>query len=133
MSRFADYSDRFSYPCLSVPLTVLVVLRDAILVAWSMYVRYLTIPEPKSLLKFLDVRLATAEIRPSLVSKVNTGVQLTVISSAILSPVLDVVGHPALTLLFGVAATTTLLSGWGYIRAGGSYRIPRLRRARTRT
>ena len=107
-------------------------MRDAMLVAWSMWVRFKTLPEPKSLAKFFDVTLATAEIKPSLMSKVNTGVQLVVISSAIASPVLGFAGHQLLPPLYGVAAGTTLLSGWGYVKAGGSYRVPALLRTRRR-
>lgn len=86
--------------------------RDVILVIWSMWIRYKTLPDPKSVSKFFDVTLATAEIKPSFMSKVNTGVQLTVVSSAIAAPVLDFVGHPLLTVLCGTAAVTTLWSGW---------------------
>ena len=37
-------------------------------------VRYKTLPKPNCLSQFFDVTLATAEIKPSLMSKVNTGV-----------------------------------------------------------
>ena len=113
----------FRFSNLSAALTAFVISRDGILVLWSMWVRYKTLPEPKCLSQFFDVTLATAEIKPSLMSKVNTGVQLAVISSAISAPVLGFVGHPLLPALYAAAAVTTLWSGVGYIIAGGSYKF----------
>lgn len=104
-----------------VSLTVCVIVRDAILILWSIWIRHKTLPEPKSLRQFFDLTLATAEIKPSLLSKCNTGLQLCSISCAIAAPVVDMMSHPLLPPLFLATGATTLISGLGYVAAGGAY------------
>jgi hypothetical protein len=53
-----------------------------------------------TLKKYFDVSAATAQVQPTTVSKVNTAFQLTLVASALASPVFQFVGHPAFTALW---------------------------------
>nr|QFF91422.1 cardiolipin synthase 1 isoform 3 [Potamotrygon motoro] len=53
------------------PLTVMVLLRDVILVAAGFYIRYRTIPTPRTLSKYFNPCYATAQLKPTFISKVR--------------------------------------------------------------
>ncbi|XP_005105658.1 probable cardiolipin synthase (CMP-forming) [Aplysia californica] len=98
-----------------VPLTVLILGRDAGLIAGSFYVRYTSLAPPRTLSRYFDVSHVTAKLYPSLISKVNTAFQLSYVACTLASPVFDFVGHPWLQALMYTTATTTFLSGADYV------------------
>jgi cardiolipin synthase len=55
-----------------LPLTVLILSRDAVLIAGSFYVRYLIIPPPKTWSKFWDIERSGFKITPNLLGKVTS-------------------------------------------------------------
>ncbi|KAI5706991.1 hypothetical protein M8J75_013268 [Diaphorina citri] len=57
-------------------LTGLIILRDSLLVGAGFYVRYVSLPKPRTLSRYFDVTLVTAQLAPTFISKCNTSVQL---------------------------------------------------------
>nr|QFF91420.1 cardiolipin synthase 1 isoform 1 [Potamotrygon motoro] len=49
----------------------MVLLRDVILVAAGFYIRYRTIPTPRTLSKYFNPCYATAQLKPTFISKVR--------------------------------------------------------------
>ena len=59
-----------------VPLAILILGRDIILGIAAIYYRYISLPPPKTLARYWDFSLPSAEVRPTEISKVNTALQL---------------------------------------------------------
>lgn len=97
-----------------VPLTALILSRDAGLILASFYIRYMTLAPPRTLSRYFDVSHVTAKLHPSNLSKANTALQLLYVACTLASPVFDYVGHPMLQGLMYITATTTFLSGADY-------------------
>ncbi|KAI1302404.1 putative cardiolipin synthase (CMP-forming) [Halotydeus destructor] len=93
-----------------VALTALIIARDVVLVFSGCVIRYKSLPPPKTVSRFFDVTMATAQLSPTLISKINTGVQLAMVSAALGAPVFDYTSSPALQWLFYITATTTVMS-----------------------
>ena len=101
---------------MSKPLVALIVSRDIGLVCLSFYMRYRTLPPPRTLSRYFNVSVAPAEIRPTTISKLNTALQLTLVCASVAAPVFSFVDHPALQALAVAVAATTIISGLGYVR-----------------
>jgi len=98
-----------------VPLTVLILGRDAGLILGGFYVRWISLSPPKTIKRYFDGSHVTVKFYPSQISKWNTGVQFAFVAMALASPVFDFVGHPLMTLFMYTTATTTFLSGADYL------------------
>lgn len=59
-----------------MPLAVLILGRDVLLGLVALYYRYISLPAPKTLARYWDFSLPSAEVRPTGISKVNTALQL---------------------------------------------------------
>ncbi|KAK7615983.1 CDP-alcohol phosphatidyltransferase-domain-containing protein [Phyllosticta citricarpa] len=70
------------------PLAILIFGRDASLAIAAIYYRYASLPTPKTLVRYWDFSLPSAEVHPSTVSKVNTFLQLALIGLTLLFPVI---------------------------------------------
>lgn len=104
-------------------LTGAIIARDVILVTAGFVIRYKSLPPPFTLAQFFDVTYATAQLTPTLISKVNTGVQLILVGTTLSAPVFGFVGHPFLEFLWYTTGTTTLLSLISYIWSKNTYKI----------
>lgn len=104
-------------------LTLLIIARDVALVSAGFVIRYRSLPPPRTLSRYFDVTHATAQLAPTLISKINTAVQLTLVGTTLASPVLGFVDHPALQALFGVTAVSTVVSAASYLFSKNTYRI----------
>ncbi|XP_061436812.1 cardiolipin synthase (CMP-forming) [Lethenteron reissneri] len=101
-----------------VPLTALIISRDIALIGAVFYVRYRTVPPPCTLARYFNPRFATAQLKPTLISKVNTAVQLFLVAASLAAPVLHQMDSPLLVALWYVTALTTVGSGYSYYRYG---------------
>ncbi|KAF2258686.1 hypothetical protein CC78DRAFT_621647 [Lojkania enalia] len=122
---------------LSVPLATLILGRDVSLAIAAIYYRYASLPAPKTLARYWDFSLPSAEVHPTTISKFNTFLQLGLIGtmmcvgllhdpSAInsvaggyLTGVQEILGGPErvgslVTSMQVVVATTTIWSGLSY-------------------
>ncbi|KAL8708737.1 MAG: hypothetical protein Q9220_006463 [cf. Caloplaca sp. 1 TL-2023] len=59
-----------------LPLAVLILGRDILLSLAAIYYRYISLPPPKTLARYWDFSLPSAEVHPTGISKVNTALQL---------------------------------------------------------
>ncbi|XP_023695017.2 cardiolipin synthase (CMP-forming) [Paramormyrops kingsleyae] len=100
------------------PLTVLVISRDVVLIAAVFYVRYKTIPPPRTLSKFFNPCYATAQLKPTSISKVNTAIQLILVAASLAAPVFQYTDSVFLQTLWFITALTTAASGYSYYHYG---------------
>ncbi|XP_026858279.2 cardiolipin synthase (CMP-forming) [Electrophorus electricus] len=101
-----------------VPLTALVLSRDVALIAAVFYVRYKTVPPPVTLSKFFNPCYTTAQLKPTLISKFNTAMQLFLVAASLASPIFHYTDSVLLHLLWYVTALTTAASGYSYYHYG---------------
>ncbi|KAL8692960.1 MAG: hypothetical protein Q9218_002109 [Villophora microphyllina] len=59
-----------------LPLAALILGRDILLSLAAIYYRYISLPPPKTLARYWDFSLPSAEVHPTGISKVNTALQL---------------------------------------------------------
>lgn len=73
--------------------------------------------------RYFDATHATVQLAPTLISKLNTGVQLILVASTLAAPVFQFVDHPLLQGLFYVTAATTIAGGVSYLVSKGTYKM----------
>ncbi|XP_056148033.1 cardiolipin synthase (CMP-forming) [Lampris incognitus] len=100
------------------PLTALVISRDIGLIAAVFWVRYKTVPPPVTLSKFFNPCYTTAQLKPTLFSKVNTAIQLLLVAASLASPVFQYTDSLLLQSLWYITAVTTTASGYSYWHYG---------------
>jgi len=100
---------------LPVPLAALIFARDFGLILSGFYFRYASLPPPRTLNRYFDFKLPSAELRPSFLSKVNTALQLALMGASVAAPVFGFVDHIALQGLWYIVGGTTFSSGVSYI------------------
>lgn len=100
------------------PLTALVICRDVALIAAVFYVRYKTVPAPVTLSKFFNPCYKTARLKPTLISKINTAVQLFLVAASLAAPVFHYTDSVLLQSLWYITALTTTVSGYSYYHYG---------------
>ncbi|XP_051815664.1 cardiolipin synthase (CMP-forming) [Acanthochromis polyacanthus] len=99
-------------------LTALVIFRDIGLIAAVFWVRYKTVPPPVTLSKFFNPCYTTAQLKPTLFSKVNTAIQLCLVAASLAAPVFQYTDSILLQCLWYVTAVTTAASGYSYWHYG---------------
>lgn len=106
---------------LPVWLAVIILGRDVALAISAIYFRWISLPPPKTMARYWDFSLPSAEVHPTEISKINTFLQLLLVGNAMLLPVLPEAWVSAWNLM-GVfegwsylVATTTVWSGLSYI------------------
>ncbi|KAL4874226.1 CDP-alcohol phosphatidyltransferase-domain-containing protein, partial [Aspergillus karnatakaensis] len=74
----------------SIPvwLAVIILGRDVGLAISAIYYRWISLPPPKTMARYWDFSLPSAEVKPTGISKVNTALQLLLVGSAMALPVL---------------------------------------------
>ncbi|XP_053918719.1 cardiolipin synthase (CMP-forming) isoform X2 [Cuculus canorus] len=74
-----------------VSLTSMIILRDVALIAAVFYVRYKTLSPPRTLSRYFNPCYATAQLKPTFISKMNTAVQLILVAASLAAPVFNYV------------------------------------------
>ena len=97
-----------------VPLTYMIISRDVMLIAAVFYVRYQTLPPPRTLSKYLSPCYATARLQPTFISEVNTTVQLNLAAASLAAPVFSYADSVYLQILWCCTAFTTAASAYSY-------------------
>ncbi|KAF5373340.1 hypothetical protein D9615_007387 [Tricholomella constricta] len=108
---------------LPVPVAVIILGRDVLLSLSAFYIRYTSLPEPKTFSRYWDFSLPSAEIRPTGISKINTALQLALMGTTTISPILPFDLGVSLIGLQWVVATTTIWSGLSYIFTKDAVRL----------
>ncbi|KAG0374070.1 hypothetical protein BGX24_010880 [Mortierella sp. AD032] len=106
-----------------VPIAAIILGRDAGLILASFYYRYISLPEPKTFTRYWDFSIPSAEVRPTMISKVNTAIQMAYICLSLMAPVFEFTGHVGLDYLGYTCAATTIWSGASYVYTKDAVRI----------
>ncbi|XP_054053382.1 LOW QUALITY PROTEIN: cardiolipin synthase (CMP-forming) [Rissa tridactyla] len=101
-----------------VSLTSMIILRDVALIAAVFYVRYKTLSPPRTLSRYFNPCYATAQLKPTFISKMNTAVQLMLVAASLAAPVFNYVDSIYLQTLWCVTAFTTVTSAYSYYHYG---------------
>ncbi|KAJ6498299.1 CDP-alcohol phosphatidyltransferase-domain-containing protein [Mycena vulgaris] len=108
---------------LPLPLTVIILGRDALLSLSAFYIRYTSLAPPKTFARYWDFSLPSAEVRPTDISKVNTALQLVLMGASTVSPLIPMdvsMGLQGLQMIVGV---TTVWSGLSYVFSKDAVRL----------
>ncbi|XP_065882634.1 probable cardiolipin synthase (CMP-forming) [Dysidea avara] len=100
---------------LPLGLTVLFMGRDAALILMTFYMRYTTLPHPRTWQRYWDVKTTTVKAVPSTFGKLNTALQLALIGGTMCAPVFQFVGHPLLQSMWYITGISTIASGLSYL------------------
>lgn len=110
-------------------LAGLILARDVGLAVSAIYVRWISLPPPKTMARYWDFSLPSAEVRPTEISKVNTFLQLLLVGAGMAMPVLPgslvEVWHlaAAFDAFQYVVAATTVWSGASYAYSKNAFKI----------
>ncbi|KAJ7105463.1 hypothetical protein C8R43DRAFT_1046381 [Mycena crocata] len=108
---------------LPLPLTVIILGRDALLSLSAFYIRYTSLAPPKTFARYWDFSLPSAEVRPTDISKVNTALQLLLMGASTVSPLIPMDTTLGLQGLQVVVGITTVWSGLSYIFSKDAVRL----------
>lgn len=114
---------------LPMPLAVVILGRDALLGLAALYYRYISLPPPKTMARYWDFSLPSAEVHPTGISKVNTALQLALIGATVAMPVIPSGLVEAWSLGTGLVGFqwlvggTTVWSGLSYVWTKDAVRI----------
>ncbi|KAL2815951.1 CDP-alcohol phosphatidyltransferase-domain-containing protein [Aspergillus granulosus] len=115
----------------SIPvwLAVIILGRDVGLSLSAIYYRWISLPPPKTMARYWDFSLPSAEVKPTGISKVNTALQLLLVGSAMALPVLPEAMldawnlREAMTAFQYLVAATTIWSGLSYVFSKDAVKI----------
>ncbi|KAK2749462.1 hypothetical protein FQN57_006396 [Myotisia sp. PD_48] len=102
-------------------LAAIILARDVGLGFAAIYYRWISLPPPKTMARYWDFSLPSAEVKPTGVSKVNTALQVLLLGSAMAAPVVPEVILSSWGLQEGLiglqylVALTTTWSGLQYV------------------
>jgi len=92
-------------------LAVIILGRDVALAISAVYFRWISLPPPKTMARYWDFSLPSAEVHPTEISKINTFLQLLLVGNAMVLPVLP----EALVVAWNLSG---VFEGWMYLVAG---------------
>lgn len=110
-------------------LALIILGRDGGLLLSALYFRWISLPHPRTMKRYWDFSLPSAEVRPTEISKINTLLQFLLVADAVLLPVLPVSLVESLNLWgifegwMGLVAGTTIWSGLSYFFAKDAIRF----------
>ncbi|VDN56144.1 unnamed protein product [Dracunculus medinensis] len=81
-------------------LTIIVLLRDILLISGGLVKRYQMIESPVTFRKFFDPSVSPLRVAPTLISKLNTVLQISVVLTSTVSPILGFVDSAILNYLW---------------------------------
>ncbi|KAI9337843.1 CDP-alcohol phosphatidyltransferase-domain-containing protein [Pilaira anomala] len=106
-----------------MPLAYVILGRDAGLVIAAFYYRYISLPKPKTLVRYFDFSIPSAEVRPTNISKINTLLQLVLMTGTLTTATFGQPSPEVLTALQWAVGGTTIWSGASYIYSKDAVRI----------
>uniref|UniRef100_A0A182MJ05 cardiolipin synthase (CMP-forming) n=1 Tax=Anopheles culicifacies TaxID=139723 RepID=A0A182MJ05_9DIPT len=106
-------------------LTAMILFRDVFLIGAGFVIRYISLPQPRTLSRYFDVTHATAQLAPTFVSKLNTAVQLVTVAATLGAPIFNYVDHAYLHGLWYLTGFTTVAAAISYLTSKDTYKILR--------
>lgn len=79
----------------------------------------------KTLARYFDPTHATVQLAPTMASKLNTAVQLSLVAGTLAAPVFHFIDHPILQGLWYLTAATTVAGGLSYLVSKNTYKLLR--------
>jgi len=104
-------------------LAAIILGRDVGLSLSALWWRWKTLAPPKTMKRYWDPSLPSAEVKPTNLSKVNTALQIALLGACTAHPLIPESWEAVLYAIDGmkyVVAVTTITSGLGYIGGGGA-------------
>ncbi|KAK9239383.1 CDP-alcohol phosphatidyltransferase-domain-containing protein [Lipomyces kononenkoae] len=108
---------------LPVWIATIILGRDFLLGLSAIYYRYVSLPPPKTMKRYWDFSIPSAEVHPTTISKYNTALQMGLIGVSVLKPLVlqsltvesQALALQAISGLEYTVAATTILSGLSYV------------------
>lgn len=113
-----------------IPLYVasIIIGRDMMLSFMAFYMRYTSLPAPKTLRRYFDPKITTHTVLPNMLGKINTALQMVYVGGLVFLPGLKHILALPLDTIFSwygvVVAGTTFASGCSYLFTRGTARLP---------
>ncbi|KAG8221047.1 phosphatidyl synthase [Butyriboletus roseoflavus] len=104
-------------------LATIVIGRDALLSLSAFYIRYTSLPSPKTWRRYWDFSIPSAEVRPTTISKYNTAAQLALMFGTTVSPIGPAFLSAYLPEMQALVAVTTVWSGLSYVFSKDAVRV----------
>ncbi|KAH7915257.1 CDP-alcohol phosphatidyltransferase-domain-containing protein [Hygrophoropsis aurantiaca] len=108
---------------LPIWLAGIIIGRDVILSLSAFWIRYTSLPQPKTFARYWDFSIPSAEVNPTLISKINTALQLMLMAATTITPILPPDIPLDLPVLQWAVAATTVASGLSYVFSKNAVRI----------
>ncbi|PWW74037.1 hypothetical protein C7212DRAFT_299535 [Tuber magnatum] len=111
---------------LPVWLAGIILGRDIGLAISAIYFRWISLPPPKTMARYWDFSLPSAEVCPTTISKLNTALQLGLIGACMAHPFMTTIvpdWDVALRAMQYTVATTTVWSGLSYVYSKDAVKI----------
>ncbi|XP_073816921.1 probable cardiolipin synthase (CMP-forming) [Musca autumnalis] len=100
-----------------------ILFRDVFLIAAGFVIRYISLPPPRTFSRYFDATHVTAQLEPTLISKINTGVQLSAVGISLGAPMWGYLDHTALHGLWYLTGATTVAAALSYILDKNTFKI----------
>ncbi|KAF8427383.1 CDP-alcohol phosphatidyltransferase-domain-containing protein [Tirmania nivea] len=107
---------------LPVWLAMIILGRDVGLAISAIWYRYISLPPPKTFMRYWNFSLPSAEVKPTTISKVNTLLQLGLITASTAAPILPISEVVMVAAQYTVAMTT-VWSGLSYVFSKNAVKI----------
>ncbi|KAG1860629.1 CDP-alcohol phosphatidyltransferase-domain-containing protein [Suillus subalutaceus] len=108
---------------LPVSLASIIIGRDVLLSLSAFYIRYTSLPAPKTFARYWDFSIPSAEVRPTTISKYNTFAQLALMCATTVTPILPTQYNLFVPEMQILVAVTTVWSGLSYVFSKDAVRI----------
>jgi cardiolipin synthase len=108
---------------LPVSLASIIIGRDVLLSLSAFYIRYTSLPAPKTFARYWDFSIPSAEVRPTTISKYNTFAQLALMCATTVTPILPTQYDLFVPEMQILVAVTTVWSGLSYVFSKDAVRI----------
>ncbi|KAH0608616.1 uncharacterized protein H6S33_001750 [Morchella sextelata] len=113
---------------LPVWIAAVILGRDVGLAISAIYFRWISLPPPKTMVRYWDFSLPSAEVHPTTISKLNTALQLGLVGACMAHPLVGAGAGAAdleiaLQALQYTVATTTVWSGLSYVYSKDAVKI----------
>ncbi|KAI6130164.1 hypothetical protein EV401DRAFT_2054329 [Pisolithus croceorrhizus] len=108
---------------LPVSLAVIIIGRDVLLSLSAFYIRYTSLPPPKTFARYWNFSIPSAEVRPTAISKFNTAAQLALMFATTVAPIAPAYLSAYLPGMQLLVAGTTIWSGLSYVFSKNAVRI----------
>ncbi|KAH7922632.1 hypothetical protein BV22DRAFT_1070143 [Leucogyrophana mollusca] len=108
---------------LPIWLAGVIIGRDVLLSLSAFWIRYTSLPPPKTFTRYWDFSIPSAEVNPTLISKINTALQLVLMAATTVTPILPSDISLSLPALQWTVAATTVASGLSYVFSKNAVRI----------